>query len=777
MSTNKENELAKETISSGQFQAIFQGHNHVLDLLASGKPLTKTLDSLVKILESQLIHARCSILIVDKTGQYFSKGASPSLPDSYCDAIDGLPVGPDIGPCAMAAFKNKIVVVENIETDTRWESFKVLALSHNLKACWSTPIRSISGKVLGTLCPYYEKPFTPTENEFQMVRHAAYLAGIAIQLKQGDEALKEKNRLLKIEIKKRKKDSSLIAGQNRILEMLATEIELKEILDAITIMTQNRYKDIKCSILILDRETQKMHYVSMPNIPKGYIDALNEFMIGPQVGSCGTAAYYNKTVIVDDIANDPLWKGYAQVALDHGIKACWSVPVQDSKGEVLGTFALFPKDTRKPKEDEMEFIHSIGYLAGITIERKRIQEELVKSKEEAQAANRAKSDFLSKMSHELRTPMNSIMGFTQILNLDKKQPLSKNQKENLQFISSAGDHLLELVNEILDLSKIESGKLKLFIEPVDLVPIINDVISISLPLAINAQVSLEDFQNPNATCIVEADPLRIKQVLLNLTSNAIKYNKPNGSVKILLEKLDDGKIRLGLKDTGHGISDDKKNKIFKPFERFNLKANDIKGTGIGLTITKQLTELMHGSIGFESVFGEGSFFYIDIPISDKPCAPTHVRKEVDFIPSTPKNKSKKKILYIEDIKSNILLIEQIFDNRDDLELISAPNAMEGIKVAQTQLPDLILLDMNLLDKDGFETYEEVQTINTLKHIPVIALTADAMDISIQKAMDMGFKNYITKPIRITKLLNILDQIFSENSPSVPSSKSPPASKE
>jgi CheY-like chemotaxis protein len=235
-------------------------------------------------------------------------------------------------------------------------------------------------------------------------------------------------------------------------------------------------------------------------------------------------------------------------------------------------------------------------------------------------------------------------------------------------------------------------------------------------------------------------------------------------VKILCEKLDNGKIRLGVKDTGHGISDDKKEKIFKPFERFNVKADDIEGTGIGLTITKQLIELMHGSIGFESVSGEGSLFYIDIPSSEKDCAPTHVKKEVAFIQSTLKSNENKRILYIEDIKLNIHLIEQIFDNRDDLELISAPNAVEGIKIAQTQIPDLILMDMNLPDMDGFTAYEEIQTIDTLKKIPIIALTADAMDINIQKAMDMGFRNYITKPIRVTKFLNIIDQTFAEAPP-------------
>jgi len=372
----------------------------------------------------------------------------------------------------------------------------------------------------------------------------------------------------------------------------------------------------------------------------------------------------------------------------------------------------------------------------------------------AEKANLAKSDFLSNMSHELRTPLSAILGFAQLIDTGSPAPTPK-QKRNLDQILLAGWYLLDLINEILDLALIESGKLSMSLEPVALSQVLRDCETMIEPQADKHSIDVK-FIDIDLAYVVKADRTRLKQVLINLMSNAIKYNTPDGTVVVSCIQSSEH-IRICVKDSGQGLAPEQIAQLFQPFNRLGQENNAEEGTGIGLVMTKRLIELMDGKIGLESIVGEGSTFWIEIPSANNDSTiEQNTTQNSTEKPHAHQNRSTHKLLYVEDNPANLMLVEDIIERRADLELFTAQDGISGIELARSKQPNIILMDINLPGISGIDALKVLQKDSLTSHIPIIALSANAIPADIQKGLEAGFFRYLTKPIKINELLATID---------------------
>ena len=399
----------------------------------------------------------------------------------------------------------------------------------------------------------------------------------------------------------------------------------------------------------------------------------------------------------------------------------------------------------------------IGYLLIGTDNsvRKQVELALHDAIAVAEKANLAKSDFLSSMSHELRTPLSAVLGFAQLIESGSPAP-TISHKRCVDQILKAGWYLLDLINEILDLALIESGKLSLSLEPISLSEVMQECRTMIEPQAQKRGISVT-FPLMEMRYFVQADRTRVKQVLINLLSNAIKYNKVDGTVVVECVASTEGRIRIDVRDSGDGLSPDQLAQLFQPFNRLGHKGNVEEGTGIGLVVCKRLVELMGGVIEVESVVGKGSVFSIDLNLTTEP------RVAMSPVESTDSARVPVEVgaqtwtlLYVEDNPANLMLVEDLIARRPDIRLLSARDGNRGIEIARALRPDAILMDINLPGISGITALKILGLDPATAHIPVVALSANAMPRDIERGLEAGFFRYLTKPIKVNEFMETLD---------------------
>jgi PAS domain S-box-containing protein len=398
----------------------------------------------------------------------------------------------------------------------------------------------------------------------------------------------------------------------------------------------------------------------------------------------------------------------------------------------------------------------IGYLLIGTDNsvRKQVELDLNKAMAVAEKANLAKSDFLSSMSHELRTPLSAILGFAQLMESGSPSP-TPSQKRSIDQILKAGWYLLELINEILDLALIESGKLPLSLEPISLPEVVHECQAMIEPQAQKRDIRMifPQFELPY---FVKADRTRVKQVLINLLSNAVKYNKVGGTVVVDCIARTPGRIRICVKDTGEGLTPNKVTQLFQPFNRLGKEAGIEEGTGIGLMVSKRLVELMKGEIGVESTIGVGSVFWIELNLTAEPQPAAAAEPAAVAKAQVHTDQQLRTLLYVEDNPANLMLVEDLIARRPDLRLLSAADGNIGIEFARAYLPEVILMDINLPGISGIQALKILRADPATAHIPVIAISANAIPRDVKKGLEAGFFRYLTKPIKVNEFLDTLD---------------------
>jgi PAS domain S-box-containing protein len=518
-----------------------------------------------------------------------------------------------------------------------------------------------------------------------------------------------------------------------------------------------------CSLLALTRDGSELIARAQLGWPES--NSGNRIPVG-HGSQAGYTLLTHEPVIVNDMSSETRFS-ISSAVVNARVKSGLSVLVEGAEG-ALGVLAAFTLAQRNFAQEDVHFLQAVANVLTAAIQRVKAEESIRLAREAAELASRAKTEFLSRMSHELRTPLNAILGFTQLM---EAEPLSPSLAESVGHVSRAGKHLLSLINEVLDISRIDAGRFALAPEPVEVHVFLRDSIASIQSLSIRHEIPiiLEPAEAAIPTLQVLADRQRLHQVMSNLLSNAVKYNRSGGRVTVSY-RADGPRIRITVADTGRGIEPDKLARLFLPFERLGAESTDIEGSGIGLALSRGIIHALQGELNVESHVSEGSTFWISLPRADDVPVelPPVAQPEPQPAPAMAKPASpappadgRQTLLYIEDQDLNLRLVERILNPRPQYRLLTATLGKTGLEIARTQQPDLILLDLNLPDMTGDDVLHRLKNDASCRHIPVIMVSADALGERIEHLLRLGASGYLTKPYKLDEFLRVIQEALAK----------------
>jgi PAS domain S-box-containing protein len=565
-------------------------------------------------------------------------------------------------------------------------------------------------------------------------------------------------------------EARLLHGNSIFTELtrlhVTSDEELKTALRQITESSSHLLDAERCSIWLYNEENSHISCVDLYERPA------HRHSAGMALSMKDFPNYFHhltsrRSIVASDAHHHPATYEFSEVYLKTlDILSMLDVPIIIG-GRMVGVLCC--EQVGKPRRwmvEDQTFASSAASICSVALEsyeRTRVEEALRVARDEAETArrdaenaNRAKSEFLSRMSHELRTPLNAILGFGQIL---EQQSLTPMQREGVAYVLKGGRHLLELINEVLDISRVEAGRMELSMEAVDVADLVEEACALVRPLGAERGIEVTPHRMGLAHHVV-ADRQRLRQVVFNLLSNAIKYNRREGRVEVSGELRPGDRLRIAVRDTGYGMAPEDLARLFTPFERLRATSTEIEGTGLGLAVSQRLASAMAGTLAVESTVGVGSVFYVEFPLAQCPLERAAVTEFDASSPSEPMEGSKRTVLYIEDNSSNLRLLEVFFADRGDVDLLTAKDGKTGLDRAREEEPDLILLDLHLPEMSGTEVLARLKRSALTREIPVIIVSADATPTQIDRLRTAGAEAFLTKPLNLSLFSHTLDELFA-----------------